>query len=104
MWLAPRPIPVKVDPGKIEQVVMNLAVNAYHAMPEGGVLTIRTSRVSRMPNTGKHVPSQSCALIEVIDTGRGMDPETRSHMFEPFFTTKGPGRGRAWVSRLFMAS
>jgi PAS domain S-box-containing protein len=93
MWLAPRPIPVKVDPGKIEQVVMNLAVNAYDAMPEGGVLTIRTSRVSRVPNTGKHAPSQSCALIEVVDTGRGMDAETRSHMFEPFFTTKGPGKG-----------
>lgn len=93
MWLAPRPIPVKVDPGKIEQVVMNLAVNAYDAMPEGGVLTIRTSRVSRTPITGKHAPSQSCALIEVVDTGRGMDAETRSHMFEPFFTTKGPGKG-----------
>jgi PAS domain S-box-containing protein len=93
MWLAPRPIPVKVDPGKIEQVVMNLAVNAYDAMPEGGVLTIRTSRVSRTPTTGKHAPSQSCALIEVVDTGRGMDAETRSHMFEPFFTTKGPGKG-----------
>lgn len=93
MWLAPRPIPVKVDPGKIEQVVMNLAVNGYDAMPEGGVLTIRTSRVSRVPNTGKHAPSQSCALIEVVDTGRGMDAETRSHIFEPFFTTKGPGKG-----------
>jgi PAS domain S-box-containing protein len=93
MRLAARPIPVKVDPGKIEQVVMNLAVNAYDAMPEGGELTIRTSRVSRTPNTGKHAPSQSCALIEVVDTGRGMDAETRSHIFEPFFTTKGPGKG-----------
>jgi len=93
MWLAPRPIPVKVDPGKIEQVVMNLAVNAYDAMPEGGVLTIRTSRVNRTPNTGKHAPSQCCALIEVVDTGRGMDAETRTHIFEPFFTTKGPGKG-----------
>jgi two-component system cell cycle sensor histidine kinase/response regulator CckA len=93
MWLAPRPIPVKVDPGKIEQVVMNLAVNAYDAMPEGGVLTIRTSRVSRTLNMGKHAPSQCCALIEVVDTGRGMDAETRSHIFEPFFTTKGPGKG-----------
>jgi PAS domain S-box-containing protein len=93
MLLAPRPIPVKVDPGKIEQVVMNLAVNAYDAMPEGGVLMVRTSRVSRMPNTGKHATSQSCALIEVVDAGRGMDAETRSHIFEPFFTTKGPGKG-----------
>jgi PAS domain S-box-containing protein len=93
MRLAPRPIPVKVDPGKIEQVVMNLAVNAYDAMPQGGVLTIRTSRVSRTPSTGKHAPSQSCALMEVVDTGCGIDAETRAHIFEPFFTTKGPGKG-----------
>jgi len=92
MSLVPRPIPVKVDPGKIEQVVMNLAVNACHSMPEGGVLTIRTSRASRTKAAENHAP-QLYALIEVIDTGCGMDAETRSHIFEPFFTTKGPGRG-----------
>jgi two-component system cell cycle sensor histidine kinase/response regulator CckA len=93
MLLAPRPIPVKVDPGKIEQVVMNLVVNAYDAMPEGGLLTIRTSRVGRPTNTGNHPLFQSCAFIEVVDTGCGMNAETRSHIFEPFFTTKGPGKG-----------
>lgn len=93
MSLAPRPIPVKVDPGKTEQVVMNLVVNAYDAMAEGGVLTIRTSRVGRMGTVGKYGTFQSCALIEVIDTGSGMDAETRSHIFEPFFTTKGLGKG-----------
>ena len=91
--LAPRPIPVKVDPGKIEQVVMNLAVNAYDVMLEGGVLTIRTSRVDRTKIAGKHAPFQCYGLIEVIDTGCGMDAETRSHIFEPFFTTKQPGKG-----------
>jgi two-component system cell cycle sensor histidine kinase/response regulator CckA len=93
MLLAPRPIPVKVDPGKIEQVVMNLAVNAYDAMPEGGLLTIRTSRVRATKLLGKLAPFQSCALIEVVDTGCGMDAEIRSHIFEPFFTTKSPGKG-----------
>jgi PAS domain S-box-containing protein len=93
MLLAPRPIPVKVDPGRIEQVVMNLAVNAYDAMPQGGLLTIRTSRVRGTTNRAKHVPSQSCSLIEVVDTGCGMDAETSSHIFEPFFTTKEPGKG-----------
>ena len=91
--LAPRPIPVKVDPGKIEQVVMNLAVNAYDAMFEGGALTIRTSRVGGTKITAKHAPFQSYGLIEVIDTGCGMDAEARSHIFEPFFTTKQPGKG-----------
>jgi PAS domain S-box-containing protein len=93
MTLAPRPIPVRVDPGKIEQVVLNLAVNAYDAMSSGGVLTIRTSRVEKMKGIGKDRDSQSCALIEMIDTGTGMDAETRAHIFEPFFTTKPIGKG-----------
>ena len=91
--LAPRPIPVKVDPGKIEQVIMNLAVNAYDAMPGGGILTIRTSRVNGVKTMRKYSPFQSYALIEIIDSGVGMDAETRSHIFEPFFTTKGIGKG-----------
>jgi two-component system cell cycle sensor histidine kinase/response regulator CckA len=90
MSLAPRAIPVKVDPGKIEQVVMNLAVNAYDAMPEGGTLTIGTSRVGGTNETGEF---QSSALIEVIDTGHGMDADTRSRIFDPFFTTKSPEKG-----------
>ncbi len=93
MTLAPRSIPVKVDPGKIEQMVLNLAVNAYDAMPVGGMLTIRTSRVEKMKGIGKDRDSQSYALIEMIDTGNGMDAETRAHIFEPFFTTKPIGKG-----------
>jgi PAS domain S-box-containing protein len=93
MTLAPRAIPVRVDPGKIEQVVINLAVNAYDAMSSGGVLTIRTSRVEKVKRTGKDRRSRSYALIEMIDTGSGMDAETQAHLFEPFFTTKAIGKG-----------
>ena len=72
---------VEGDAGQLQQVLMNLAVNAKDAMPAGGTLTIRTS--GRM----------SEAVVEVIDTGQGMDEETRSHLFEPFFTTKEVGKG-----------
>ena len=89
-----RPLPVKVDPGKIEQVIMNLAVNACDAMPSGGVLRIRTARVSRPPSeasTRSH--SAPYAMVEMTDTGCGMDVETKAHIFEPFFTTKPIGKG-----------
>ena len=89
-----RPLPVKVDPGKIEQVIMNLAVNACDAMPSGGVLRIRTARVSRPPS-GASVTSDSApyAMVEMTDTGCGMAAETKAHLFEPFFTTKPIGKG-----------
>ena len=73
---------IKVDRGQLEQVVMNLAINARDAMPAGGTLTLATS-----------VDAAGEAVLVVRDTGRGMDRETVSHMFEPFFTTKGPGQG-----------
>ena len=73
---------VKVDPGQMEQVVMNLAVNARDAMPEGGTLTIETE------NTGERA-----VRLSVVDTGVGIDAETRGHLFEPFFTTKQRGKG-----------
>lgn len=89
-----QPLPVKVDPGKIEQVIMNLAVNACDAMPEGGTLIIRTARVSQAPPemgaTGHPAPF---AMLEMADTGFGMDAETKAHLFEPFFTTKPVGKG-----------
>lgn len=87
---------IKADPGQIEQIVMNLAVNARDAMPTGGRLTVETLNVSigkgprreTMPlEPGEYV------LLAVKDTGHGMDEETQSHLFEPFFTTKAKGKG-----------
>ncbi|MEA2558707.1 MAG: two-component system, cell cycle sensor histidine kinase and response regulator CckA [Acidobacteriota bacterium] len=87
---------VKVDPGQIEQVVVNLAVNARHAMPTGGKLTIRTSAVrAALGNPAPHadVPPGAWLLLSVADTGIGMDAETQARVFEPFFSTKGEGTG-----------
>ena len=88
---------VKVDPGQIEQVIMNLAVNSRDAMPEGGTLTIADSRTSSLDEnysrTHTRVKPGPYVMLAVIDTGTGMDPETRARLFEPFFTTKGQGRG-----------
>ncbi len=87
---------VKVDPGQIEQVIMNLAINARDAMPEGGTLTIRTANIDldwRDPDRHIPVPAGPYVLLEVRDTGIGMDAQTQAHLFEPFFTTKEPGKG-----------
>jgi nitrogen-specific signal transduction histidine kinase/CheY-like chemotaxis protein len=87
---------VKVDPGQIEQVIMNLALNARDAMPEGGKLLIETSNVEI---DEKYVRSHSpmmpgkYVMVAVSDTGCGMDLDTQAHIFEPFFTTKEEGRG-----------
>ncbi len=89
-----QPLPVEVDPGKIEQVIMNLAVNACDAMPSGGVLRIKTSQISMMDSKpGARNSSTAHALLEITDTGYGMDAETKAHLFEPFFTTKPIGKG-----------
>ena len=84
---------VKADPGQLEQVIINLAVNSRDAMPQGGRLTIETANaaVDEVGGPGQ-VPGRY-VLISITDTGTGMDAETRSHLFEPFFTTKPVGKG-----------
>jgi signal transduction histidine kinase/CheY-like chemotaxis protein len=87
---------VKADPGQLEQVITNLAVNARDAMPKGGTITFETANVALDPDfvaghrgahTGPHV------VLKIADTGTGMSEEVRGHAFEPFFTTKARGKG-----------
>ena len=87
---------MKADAGQIEQVIMNLAINARDAMPRGGKISIRTAnvdvgadheRVRLGMQPGRYV------MLQVTDTGHGIDPEALEHLFEPFFTTKDKGKG-----------
>jgi two-component system cell cycle sensor histidine kinase/response regulator CckA len=87
---------VRVDPTQLEQVIVNLAVNARDAMPQGGVMTIRTDRVelgAERSGAGLELDPGSYVRLRVSDTGGGIAPEVLEHIFEPFFTTKEPGRG-----------
>jgi two-component system cell cycle sensor histidine kinase/response regulator CckA len=87
---------VKADPGQIEQVIMNLAVNARDAMPFGGKLTIETRNANLDETYAHNHPSVKASphiMLAVSDTGAGMSPETQEHIFEPFFTTKEKGKG-----------
>ena len=87
---------ILVDPGQMEQVIMNLAVNARDAMPRGGKLTIETAESrARRGLRGSHVGEKPGphVMLAVSDTGIGMDPATQARMFEPFFTTKEAGKG-----------
>ncbi|MDB5104801.1 MAG: hypothetical protein JWP91_2490 [Fibrobacteres bacterium] len=85
------PCRIKADPGQLEQVILNLAINARDAMPGGGKLTLRTERI-RFPG-GKAAPEGHYVMLEVSDNGIGMDLQTQSRIFEPFFTTKEEGKG-----------
>ncbi|MBC7894503.1 MAG: response regulator [Cytophagaceae bacterium] len=87
---------VLADPSQLEQVILNLAVNARDAMPEGGRLVLRTrmaARIDRGALVGTETTPGPFVVLEVVDGGVGMDEETRSHVFEPFFTTKSAGTG-----------
>ncbi len=90
--LDPRAGTVGLDSGRVEQVVMNLAVNARDAMPAGGALSVETG-VADGAEAGGELPAGPCAVLRVTDTGHGMDAATLARVFEPFFTTKPVGRG-----------
>jgi two-component system, cell cycle sensor histidine kinase and response regulator CckA len=88
--------PVKIDPGQLEQVITNLAVNARDAMPAGGTLTITTGNIllnDHHTSRDFDLPPGQYVHLSIRDTGTGMDETIMEHLFEPFFTTKAPGKG-----------
>jgi two-component system, cell cycle sensor histidine kinase and response regulator CckA len=93
--LHPSLVPVKADPGQVEQVLMNLAINARDAMPHGGKLSMETLNVEASPELARdlELSPRQFAMLKVTDSGHGMDAATLSHIFEPFFTTKAMGKG-----------
>jgi PAS domain S-box-containing protein len=96
LTLGPTAGRVNADPGQLEQALLNLAVNARDAMPDGGTLSVETDRVElgpAPPDRPDALPPGPYAVLRVMDTGVGMDAATQAHIFEPFFTTKEPGKG-----------
>ncbi|AMV24411.1 Blue-light-activated protein [Gemmata sp. SH-PL17] len=93
--LAPDLHPTTADPGHVEQVLINLVVNARDAMPNGGALTVSTADAHVKSDDPQHprIPAGMYAVLRVADTGHGMDPATLKRIFEPYFTTKPAGRG-----------
>jgi len=92
--VASDPVPVYVDVSQMEMLLINLALNAQDAMPDGGRLSIATSSKPASPKEeGNDANDEPLAVLEVSDTGHGMTPEVQAHIFEPFFTTKQLGRG-----------
>ncbi|HET6179491.1 MAG TPA: PAS domain S-box protein [Candidatus Sulfotelmatobacter sp.] len=93
--LNPSLVPVKADPGQVEQVLMNLAINARDAMPHGGKLVMETSNMEVDPDQERDLDLAAgrYVMLKVSDTGHGMDAVTMAHIFEPFFTTKPRGKG-----------
>ncbi len=86
---------IKIDPAQLDQILVNLSVNARDAMPGGGALTIRTAQVvlDGERSEGQPPVSGTYVALSVIDTGHGMDQQTQQHIFEPFFSTRGAGTG-----------
>jgi PAS domain S-box-containing protein len=93
--LHPSLLSVKADPGQVEQVLMNLAINARDAMPQGGQLTMETGNVEMTAERGRDLDLATgrYVMLQVTDTGHGMDAGTLPHIFEPFFSTKPMGKG-----------
>jgi signal transduction histidine kinase/DNA-binding response OmpR family regulator len=90
--LGPDPATALVDPTQVEQILVNLGLNARDAMPEGGTLRIG---VATLPHAGARLglPAGPCVRVTVTDTGTGMNEDVKAHAFDPFFTTKAPGKG-----------